>query len=202
MASVQTNVAVNYPNQSSSSSIFLERNKFETEKNKIKDESKGIKNEINPLNSRSTQTFSNTDISSATSVKSNEFIAKKLRIGMSDESVRVLQSMLSKDSEIYPEGRISGFYGSATVRAVKRFQKKYNLISDTSSSASGFGVAGPRTRRKLVEIFGGGATSQSSSSNVLNAPNLRNNFTVSNEQVEILKKILIELMKKKPSGNR
>lgn len=73
---------------------------------------------------------------------------------MRSNEVKVLQQMLSSDSDIYPEGEVTGFYGPATVRAVKRFQKKHNIEQT--------GLAGVQTRAKLNEAYG--PTSSSSTS--------------------------------------
>ena len=44
--------------------------------------------------------------------------------GTSGDQVKVLQAILAADAEIYPEGKITGFFGPLTAQAVKRFQKK------------------------------------------------------------------------------
>lgn len=68
--------------------------------------------------------------------------------------MKTLQEMMAKDPEIYPEGKVTGFYGPATVRAVQRFQKKYGLVDSGTPYTTGFGLAGPKTREKLNEVFG------------------------------------------------
>ena len=50
-----------------------------------------------------------------------------LTIGSSGEAVTLLQLYLAQSKLIYPEGSITGQYGSATADAVKRFQKKNGL---------------------------------------------------------------------------
>jgi peptidoglycan hydrolase-like protein with peptidoglycan-binding domain len=70
----------------------------------------------------------------------------------------MLQRVLAKDSTIYPEGVVTGYYGSGTVSAVQRFQSKYMGITSGSPSTNGYGLAGPGTRAKINEVFG--ATSQ------------------------------------------
>jgi peptidoglycan hydrolase-like protein with peptidoglycan-binding domain len=50
-----------------------------------------------------------------------------LRPGMSGEEVKSLQSILSQDPSIYPQGIVSGYYGSLTSEAVKRLQQKLGL---------------------------------------------------------------------------
>ena len=67
--------------------------------------------------------------------------------GLSGEQVRLLQEMLARDPAVYPEGRITGYYGPLTTEAVKRFQVKYGIDAT--------GIAGPATRAKLNELFGG-----------------------------------------------
>lgn len=50
-----------------------------------------------------------------------------LQKGQSSSLVKDLQNILKRDSSIYPEGIVSGYYGSLTESAVKRLQKKYGL---------------------------------------------------------------------------
>jgi peptidoglycan hydrolase-like protein with peptidoglycan-binding domain len=54
--------------------------------------------------------------------------------------------------EIYPEAKVTGYFGPATLKAVQRFQEKYGVAT---AASSGYGLVGPATRAKLVEIFGG-----------------------------------------------
>jgi peptidoglycan hydrolase-like protein with peptidoglycan-binding domain len=74
-------------------------------------------------------------------------LATTLREGSQGENVTVLQALLAADSSLYPEGLITGFYGKATARAVKRFQEKHGL--------EGVGFVGPRTisRSKTTMIL-------------------------------------------------
>ena len=76
-------------------------------------------------------------------------IEKTLFGGLSGEEVKLLQEILKTDPEIYPEGLVTGFFGSLTEKAVKRFQKKFG-ITDT-------GVVGPLTRSRLNELLTEGA---------------------------------------------
>jgi len=71
-----------------------------------------------------------------------------------DENAGVerLQELLAQDSSIYPEGIVSGYYGSLTKGAVQRFQEKYGVAS---AGSLGYGRVGPATRAKLQEVFGG-----------------------------------------------
>lgn len=79
---------------------------------------------------------------------------KTLYKGMKDPQVKDLQEMLAycESSDIYPEKVVSGYYGSLTEAAVKRFQKKYGI--------SPVGTFGPLTRAKANELYGQGAQAQ------------------------------------------
>lgn len=87
-------------------------------------------------------------LSGAASPKSAaaSLVTKNLKIGDRNDDVTILQELLARDSSIYPEGTISGLFGPATQRAVKRFQAKYGI--------SQLGSVGPQTRAKLQEVFG------------------------------------------------
>ena len=50
-----------------------------------------------------------------------------LRFGDSNDDVKQLQSFLSKDKSIYPEGAATGFFGSLTQKAVKRLQERLGI---------------------------------------------------------------------------
>jgi peptidoglycan hydrolase-like protein with peptidoglycan-binding domain len=64
-------------------------------------------------------------------------ISMELSPGMSGSDVSALQTFLAADSNIYPEGIISGFYGPLTTAAVERYQ--------TSVGISPVGRVGPIT---------------------------------------------------------
>ncbi len=69
-----------------------------------------------------------------------------LKQGVEGDDVKVLQALLAADSNIYPEGRITGFFGPLTALAVKRFQHKHGLEQ--------VGHVGPKTLAKLNELLG------------------------------------------------
>lgn len=72
-------------------------------------------------------------------------IGRVLKLGSSGDDVTRLQRFLAVDPSIYPEAVISGYYGSLTESAVKRWQTKFNIVSSGDAASTGFGVAGPRT---------------------------------------------------------
>ncbi|MDI6591359.1 MAG: ABC transporter substrate-binding protein [Patescibacteria group bacterium] len=76
-----------------------------------------------------------------------------LEFGSQGDKVRELQRCLAKDTEIYPEGEITGFFGEKTKRAVIRFQEKYKKdILDPWGFEKGTGIVRETTRKKLNEI--------------------------------------------------
>lgn len=66
-----------------------------------------------------------------------------LALGSQGDQVRILQALLAADPGVYPEGLITGLFGPATQRAVKRFQKTHGLEQA--------GVVGPKTLARLNE---------------------------------------------------
>ncbi|MFH1393044.1 MAG: peptidoglycan-binding domain-containing protein [Patescibacteria group bacterium] len=76
---------------------------------------------------------------------------RPLAFGMSHNDVSNLQTALKTDSSIYPGGKVTGYFGPATLLAIKKFQEKYGIASE---GQSGYGNVGPKTRAKLNELFG------------------------------------------------
>ena len=60
-----------------------------------------------------------------------------------------LQKFLSQDPALYGEGIASGYFGSLTESAVKRFQERYGIAK---GGDAGFGFVGPKTRAKLNSL--------------------------------------------------
>lgn len=88
-------------------------------------------------------------------------IGRSLKPGSSGDDVRRLQQFLARDGSVYPEGIASGFYGSLTEAAVRRWQAKFNIVSSGSPEATGFGVVGPRTAAAIslqCSLYAGGGT--------------------------------------------
>ncbi len=70
---------------------------------------------------------------------------RQLRQGMSGEDVATLQALLAAQPDVYPEGLVSGYFGSLTAKAVRKYQEKFGL--------SAVGQVGPLTRQKLNEFL-------------------------------------------------
>ena len=77
-------------------------------------------------------------------------IGRSLKIGSSGDDVTRLQQFLARDPSVYPEGNVTGYYGSLTQAAVQRWQTKYNIVSSGTPESTGFGVVGPRTASAIA----------------------------------------------------
>ena len=79
-------------------------------------------------------------------------ILRSLSQGSSGDDVKALQGLLIKEG-VYPEGLVTGFFGSLTKQAVIRFQEKYaSKILQPAGLQAGTGFVGPATLKKLNEI--------------------------------------------------
>lgn len=67
--------------------------------------------------------------------------------GTSGEVSR-LQAFLAKDPALYPEGKVTGYFGPATLAAVKRFQLTQAIVA---SSSPAYGMVGPMTKAALAK---------------------------------------------------
>jgi len=83
---------------------------------------------------------------SDTSVGAKLSFSKYLYPGLSSPEVKTLQQLLSNYSDIYPEQKITGYFGPLTKQAVQKLQLKYNI---TNQSDKAFGLVGPKTRKVL-----------------------------------------------------
>lgn len=70
---------------------------------------------------------------------------KVLAFGTKSDDISALQEFLSKNG-YYPEGLVTGYFGNATLRAVKKFQEQNGIAKN---GQAGYGSVGPMTRAKL-----------------------------------------------------
>lgn len=82
-------------------------------------------------------------------VKNELQLTRSLYKGMSGDDVVKLQEFLKSDSDVYPEGIVSGYFGFLTEKAIKKFQKKHGIED--------IGIVGPKTIRKLNDLLENGA---------------------------------------------
>src|SRR3989338_2392299 len=71
-----------------------------------------------------------------------------------DGDVSTLQQFLAQDSSIYPSGRITGYFGPSTLRAVQRWQASHGLASYGDVDSTGYGYVGPKTRAAMAASCG------------------------------------------------
>lgn len=76
-------------------------------------------------------------------------INQNLSFGKSGTQVSALQKFLAQDPQMYPEGQVTGYFGPATLRAIKRWQSAKGIVSTGTPETTGFGVVGPLTRSAL-----------------------------------------------------
>ncbi|MBI5456672.1 peptidoglycan-binding protein [Candidatus Kaiserbacteria bacterium] len=74
-----------------------------------------------------------------------------LRQGMSGNDVSALQDYLAEFPNIYPEKLTTGYFGSATEKAVQRWQTARAIASSGSPESTGWGVVGPKTIKAMRE---------------------------------------------------
>ena len=107
--------------------------------------------------------------------------------------------MLSQDKIIYPEGKVTGYYGKLTFKAVQKFQCQYNIICSGTPETTGYGIAGPKTRNKINEIYGGTAVPAAS---VPTSSQTDQSFQLLQEQIRILQEKLIKLLSESAKSPR
>ena len=114
---------------------------------------------------------------------------KTLKYGITSGDVRRLQQLLAQDPEVYPEGIVSGWFGTLTKTAVKRFQCKHNIVCSGNENATGYGLVGPKTRLKLTEVFSKSSTESSGVTNTTTSNNTNSTTDTTKATEEIQKKI-------------
>ncbi|MDP2788728.1 MAG: peptidoglycan-binding protein [bacterium] len=93
---------------------------------------------VPPLSSPPTFTTQTTEAS----------LTKTLSRGLSSGDVVVLQIILTKLG--FFSDSATGFYGPVTETAIQEFQKANDIVSSGTPKETGYGVAGPKTRAKLL----------------------------------------------------
>ena len=104
-----------------------------------------------PLAYAQTSTTTATTSPAVSAYLSQLQILRQLQQGMSGDDIITLQTYLSTQPDIYPEGLITGFYGALTSKAVAKLQKKLGLPS--------VGRVGPMTLALINRSFSTDAVS-------------------------------------------
>ena len=78
--------------------------------------------------------------------------ARTLRKGMQGSDVQTLQKYLQRMPDIYPDGSVTGYFGSATELAIKLLQAREGLV-DPKSAGAEYGAVGPKTLAKINAII-------------------------------------------------
>jgi peptidoglycan hydrolase-like protein with peptidoglycan-binding domain len=77
-----------------------------------------------------------------------QITASELSVGSSGSQVTQLQQFLATDSQIYPSGDVTGYFGPLTQAAVTQFQVAYGIAQ--------VGQVGPITEAKINNIMASG----------------------------------------------
>jgi peptidoglycan hydrolase-like protein with peptidoglycan-binding domain len=75
---------------------------------------------------------------------------RTLVLNAKGNDVLLLQELLRKRPDIYPEGLVTGYYGPLTKRAVQKFQDIYKI---TRPTIYGYGFVGPLTTNRINTVF-------------------------------------------------
>lgn len=106
------------------------------------------------------------------SAASFELITAQAGPGMTNSNVRNIQTYLASNPSFYPEGLVTGYYGSLTVAAVQKFQAYHGIVSSGTPTTTGYGRVGPSTLAKMNALIAGGVTSSDVSGPSLSTPNV------------------------------
>ena len=79
-------------------------------------------------------------------------LSSQLSLGAKGADVTNLQEFLAASPDIYPQKLVTGYFGSLTMEAVKKFQAKYGI--------SQVGRVGPQTLAKINSLIGGSSSEE------------------------------------------
>jgi len=128
---------------------------------------------------------------------------------MRSSQVKLMQRILSALGFLTADSA-TGYYGNATVGAVKKFQLENNLVNAKNPN---FGFAGPATRKKMNEVYevwymqngfaprsfseeGGGGTSASNAALVASDATRQAKIEEIKKQIQILQAAVLKLVER------
>lgn len=79
---------------------------------------------------------------------------RALGVGASGSDVSDLQQFLSSTGD-YTYGSVTGYFGTVTEEAVKRFQCRQGIVCEGSTGSTGYGAVGPATQSQISRMCGG-----------------------------------------------
>jgi peptidoglycan hydrolase-like protein with peptidoglycan-binding domain len=97
------------------------------------------------------------------SAQSYSMISATAGPGSTGANVTNIQAYLASNPNFYPQGLVTGYYGTLTQAAVQRFQAFYGIVSSGSPSTTGYGRVGPMTLAKMNQLISGGVSSADTS---------------------------------------
>jgi peptidoglycan hydrolase-like protein with peptidoglycan-binding domain len=71
---------------------------------------------------------------------------RTLAVGSTGSDVENLQAFLAQSPSIYPQGIVTGYFGTLTEAAVERWQTAHGIVASGTPTTTGYGIVGPRTR--------------------------------------------------------
>ncbi|MFC1625331.1 peptidoglycan-binding protein, partial [Patescibacteria group bacterium] len=79
-----------------------------------------------------------------------------MKKGMTSDAIKDLQNVLKSDPSVYPEGLVTGYYGSLTEGAIKRLQNKYSIpVTGILDDATQSIIFPPKIELKILVPNGG-----------------------------------------------
>lgn len=107
-------------------------------------------------------------------------INSQLDFGEKNADVTSLQAFFKDNAAIYPEGLVTGYFGSLSRSAVQRFQSQNDIVSSGSAASTGYGRVGPTTKDKINSLINQGGWGGSNMSDVSGPWIYATNKSVSN----------------------
>ncbi len=81
------------------------------------------------------------------------------------QEVTLLQQFLSQDPTLYPEKIVSGYFGTLTEMAVRKFQVRHVIVQTGDYQSTGYGAVGPKTRAAIARACTNTATQTTGTTN-------------------------------------